>query len=90
MMQFFLHEIVARAAAAWVFVNTSQSLQVALAERKLTFAQHGLLETLFNLPDSVTRRDTNPFRYWFLFSGEVFLLVGCVLVVIFGGAPSDS
>jgi hypothetical protein len=83
-MQFFLHEIVARVVAAYLFINTIEALRHALAKRKLSFEQYGFVETLLNVPDSVTHRDTNPFRYWFLFGLEVFFLMACLMMVIFG------
>jgi hypothetical protein len=84
MMQFFLHEIVARAVAAYLFIDTIQALRHALAERKLSFEQHGFVETLLNVPDWVTHRDSNPLRYWFLFGGQVVFLMACVIMMIFG------
>ena len=83
-MQFFLHEIVARAVAAYLLIDGVYALRQALAERKLSFERHGLMETLLNVPDRVTHRDTNPLRYWFLFSGQALFLMACVIMVIFG------
>ena len=84
MMQFFLHEIVARAVAAYLLIDGSHALWHALAERKLSFEQHGFMETLLNVPDCVTHRDTNPLRYWFLFAGQVLFLMACLIMTIFG------
>lgn len=88
-MQFFLHEIVARAVAACLFIDGVHALRLALAERKLSFEQHGFVETLLNVPDWVTHRDTNPTRYWFLFSGQVLFLMACLIMVIFGWHVPD-
>ena len=83
-MQFFLHEIVARVVAAYLFIDGSRALRHAVVERKLSFEQHGFMEWLFNVPDWVTHRDVNPLRYWFLFGGEVLTLIACLVVAIFG------
>jgi len=83
-MEFFLYQIVARVVAAYLFFDVSRFLWRGLVERKLSFEQHGFMERLFNVPDWVTHRDTHPFRYWFLFALEVFTLLACLVVVIFG------
>jgi hypothetical protein len=84
MMQFVLHEIVARLVAAYLFIDGLQVLWRAIAERKLAFAQDGLVERLLNVPDWVTHRDTNPIRYWLLLVGQVFFLMACLVMMIFG------
>ena len=84
MTQFLLHEIVARIVAAYLFIEGTRALRHGLIARKLSFEQNGLMERLFNVPDWVTHRDINPFRYWFLFGLEVLTVIACLVVAIFG------
>jgi hypothetical protein len=83
-MQFFLHEIVARVVAAYLLIEGSRALWHAVVARKLSFEQDGVMERLFNVPDWVTHRDTNPLRYWFLFGLQVITLIAFLVVAIFG------
>ena len=83
-MQFLMHEIVARIVAAYMVIEVSRALYHAYVERRLSFEQNGLMERLLNVPDWITNRDTNPFRYWFLFGLEVITLIACLVVAIFG------
>jgi hypothetical protein len=83
-MQFLMHEIVARLVAAYLFIEGSRALWHGLVARKLSFEQDGIIERLLNVPDWVTHRDINPLRYWFLFGFQVFTLIACLVVAIFG------
>jgi hypothetical protein len=89
-MQFFLHEIVARVVAIYLFVDGSRALWIALAERKTWFLYYDVIDRLslmdrfFRVPEWTVNRDSAPFRFWFLISGQVFTLIACLVMAIFG------
>jgi hypothetical protein len=84
-MQFFLHEIVARVVAIYLFADCGSILRHGLAERKIVYFNTDLLDWL--LSDSskqFVHRDTAPVRYWALMSSQFTGLVACFIVAIFG------
>ena len=87
-MQFFLYEVVARIVSAYLCVVCYRTLRDGLAERKITSfssdAIDSILAAFMDPSIRVAHRDTAPVRYWILMGVQVFGLVGCCGVAIFG------
>jgi hypothetical protein len=87
-MQFFLYEVVARIAAAYLCVVSYRTLRNGLAERKISSHSSDpidmILETFMDPSILTAHRDTAPIRYWLIMSVQMFGLVGCVGVTILG------
>ena len=84
MMQFFLYEIVARVIAIYLLIDTGRALWYGLAERKTAVANYMFMDAFVRLPDWSADRDSAPFQYWFLIIGQVFGLLVCLVIAIFG------
>ena len=83
-MQFFLTEIVARILAIYLLVDGGRVLWCGLAERKTAVANYMFMEAFVRLPDWSADRNTAPYQYWFLISGQVFGLFVFLVMAIFG------
>jgi len=87
-MQFFLCEIVARVVAIFFLIDGCRALWNGLAERKTAVANYEFMDMFVRLPDWRADRDTAPFRYWYLISGQVFMVFVCLVLAIFGWTPN--
>ena len=87
-MQFFLYEVAARIVSVYLCVVCYRTLRDGLAERKIMSYSSDLIDsilTAFMDPSiRVAHRDTAPVRYWVVMGLEIFALVGCFFVAIFG------
>jgi len=89
-MQFFLYEIVARIVAAYLCVDCFRNVRSGFVERKITSFPHStgildlLVDSLAGLSKRVVHRDNAPVQYWLEMGLQMFGLVGCVGVAIFG------
>ena len=84
-MQFFLYEIVARAVAIYLFFDCWHMVQHGLAERKIAYVNTDFFHLLFSgWSERVVHRDAAPVWYWMLIVGEIFSLLACGIVSIFG------
>lgn len=87
-MDFFLYEILARIVAAYLFVDCIRTLRRALIERKIRIYSADVFDwVLSSLQDPSLRlvqRDAAPIRYWMLVVLQIFLVLGCLGVAIFG------
>ena len=83
-MQFFLTEIVARVIAIYLLIDTGRALWYGLAERKTSVANYMFMDAFVRLPDWSADRNTAPWQYWFLISSQVFTLLCCLVIAIFG------
>ena len=87
-MQFFLYEIVARIVAIYLCVDCYRTLRQGLAERKIKSYSsdpvNWILEAFMDPSIRIAQRDTAPIRYWIVMGVQVFALVGCFFVAIFG------
>jgi len=79
-MQFFLHEIVARAVAIYFCIDCSRRFWNGLVERKAELEGEDILdwESWF------FHRDEMPVRYWMAMGLNMITLVACLIVAIFG------
>jgi hypothetical protein len=92
-MQFFLYEILARIVAIYLCVDCSRTLWSGLVERKITYVlgRSDLLNWLFAPTTKWTvERDAAPIRYWLTVGLQIFTLLACIVVVIFGWFHPDS
>ena len=87
-MQFFFYEIVAGIVAICLCVDCYRKLRDGLAERKIapysSDPVNWILEAFMDPSIRVAHRDTAPVRYWVVMGLEIFALVGCFFVAIFG------
>jgi hypothetical protein len=85
-MQFFLYEIVARIVAIYLCVTTSRTLWYGFVERKIAYYTGGdfLGGLLIDWSKWIIHRDTAPVRYWITIGLNIFALVACIFVAIFG------
>ncbi len=87
-MQFFFYEIVAGIVAIYLCVDCYRKLRDGLAERKIapysSDPVNWILEAFMDPSIRVAHRDTAPVRYWVVMGLEIFALVGCFFVAIFG------
>ncbi len=87
-MQFFLHEIVARAVAAYLCFDTYRALHRGLSHgRFVPFEPDAVNWILDSFRDKAARtvhRDTTPMRFWISIGLEVLLLFACIYVAVFG------
>ncbi len=87
-MDFFLYEILARVVAAYLFVDCIRTLRRALIERKIRIYNPDVIGwVLSSLQDPslrIVQRDAAPIRYWMLVVVQIFLVLGCLGVAIFG------
>jgi hypothetical protein len=87
-MQFFSYEIVARIVAVYLCVGCYRKLRDGMAERKITSYSsdpiNWILEAFMDPSIQVVHRDTAPIRYWIVMGLQMFALVGCSVVAIFG------
>ncbi len=92
-MQFFLYEILARIVAIYLCVDCSRTLWYGLVERKITvvLGRGDLLDWLFTPTTKWTvGRDAAPIRYWLSVGLQIFTLVACIVVAIFGLFHTDG
>lgn len=84
-MQFFLYEIVARIGAICLCVVLWRQLRRSLVERKTRYSTGGdWLNWLIDWSNLVAYRDTQPVMYWIQIGFQIFGLVACFFVAIFG------
>lgn len=85
-MEFFRYQIVARIVAIYLCVDCWRIIRNGLVERKIGYTSNGdLLDwLLFDTSRWVAHRDTTPVRYWIQVGLQVFALVACLVVAIFG------
>jgi hypothetical protein len=92
-MQFFLYEILGRAAAIYGCFDCSRTLWSGFVERRITFylARTDILDWLFTSPSKCTfARDDEPIQYWLTVGLQIILLLACSVVAIFGWFHPDS
>ncbi len=91
-MQFFLYEIVARAVAAWLFVDCVRTLRTAYAERKIRYIKYDWLDIVFDWwsAGKFVLRDAAPIRYWTLMGVEATMMLACLVVAILGWWHPDT
>ena len=88
-MQFFLYEIVARIVAIYLCVYCSRQLWHGLVERKISRYGGDWLDFLVDWSGPlVARRDATPVRYWILIGLQIFAVIGCFFLAIFGWQPN--
>ena len=85
-MQFFLYEVVARAIAIYLCVDSCRELWGGFFERKLR-AFNGDLLDWSSWSRRVVDRDSAPVGYWIQIGIRIFMLLACLLVAIFGWRP---
>jgi len=83
-LEFFLYEILARVVAIYFLIDGGRVLWHGLIERKTSVENYVFMEMFVRLPDWRADRDTAPFRYWWLISGQVFMLACCLIIATFG------
>jgi hypothetical protein len=86
-MQFFLYEIVARIVAIYLCVDCGRTVWHGLVERKIRSfnTNTDILNWLLDWSTrQVFHRDSAPVRYWMEMGLQVFALLGCLVVAIFG------
>jgi hypothetical protein len=84
-MQFFLNEIVARIVAISLCVYCSCILWRGLVERKIAYFNDDILDgLLIDWSKVIAHRDATPVRYWIQIGLQIFIVVGCFFVAIFG------
>jgi hypothetical protein len=80
-MHFFLYEIVARIVAIYLCVDSVRKVRHGFVERKIAVFNPDLLDWWSH---GFVQRDTAPVRYWIEMGIQIFCVVGCFLVAIFG------
>jgi hypothetical protein len=84
-MQFFLNEIVARIVAICLCVYCGRILWRGLVERKIAYFNDDILDGfLIDWSKVIAHRDATPVRYWIQIGLQIFIVVGCFFVAIFG------
>ena len=83
-LEFFLYEFVARVVAIYFLVDISRVLWLGLMERKTAVQNYMFMNMFWRLPDWSAERDKAPWQYWWLVSGQVFMLFVCLVMAIFG------
>jgi len=83
-MEFFLYEIVARIVAIYFGVECGRRLWSDLVERKTRPFSPDFLHWLDPWSNWIARNDADRIRHWIRIGGEIFLLVACLIVAIFG------
>jgi hypothetical protein len=89
-MQFFLYEIVARVVAIYVGLVTFRTLRSGCVERKIRLYTGGDLLNALLMGNRIIHRDTAPVAYWITIGLNMFALVGCIGVAIFGWWHPDT
>lgn len=89
-MQFFLTEVVARAVAIYLCVDSIRILQRGFAERKIEYVETDLINWLLDGSNWVAHRDTTPVRYWGQIGSHVTAVAACLVVAIFGWWAPDA
>jgi hypothetical protein len=88
-MQFFLYEIVARIVAIYLCLVCGRQLWHGLVERKIAYFNDDFLDgLLIDWSKVIAHRDATPVRYWIQIGLQIFIVVGCLFVAIFGWQPS--
>lgn len=80
-MRFFLYEIVARLVALYLFLDSIPRLRNGFRERKIALFNSDLLDWWSH---GIVERDAAPIRYWITIALQIFAMIGCFFVVIFG------
>ena len=84
-MQFFLNEIVARIVAICLCAYCGRILWHGLVERKIAYFNDDILDGfLIDWSKVIAHRDATPVRYWIQIGLQIFIVVGCFFVAIFG------
>ena len=83
-MHFFLTQILARAVAFYLFIDTVRQLWAGLVERKIAIWNPDLLDWLLGWFQGGVHRDTSPFWYWVQIVVHVVIATCCLLMVFFG------
>ena len=84
-MELFLYEVVARIVAIYLCVVFWRQLRGSLIERKTRYMTDGdWLKWLIDWSNLVAHRDTQPVMYWIQIGFQIFTLVACFFVAIFG------
>lgn len=83
-LEFFLYQILARIAAIYLLVDGGRALWYGLTQRKTAVENYEFMGMFVRLPDWSAERDTAPWQYWWLISGQVFMLACCLVIAIFG------
>ena len=92
-MQFFLYEILARIVAFYLCFDCSRTLWSGLVERRTTYTlgRGDILDWLFTSPSKwAFERDAAPIRYWLTVGLQLFTLIACIVVAIFGWFHPNS
>jgi hypothetical protein len=90
-MHFFLYEIVARVVALYLCVDCSRTLWRGFVERKIRYFTGGdWLSWLLDWSNYVAHRDTEPVRYWIQIGIQIFILVACLFVLMFGWSQPNT
>ena len=93
-MDFFLYEILARVVAAYLFVDCIRTLRRGLLERKIRLYNSDIIGSIlmsFMDPSlQIVQRDTAPIRYWMMVGLQIFIVLGCLGVAIFGWFHPNS
>jgi hypothetical protein len=84
-MRFFLYEIVALIVAIYLCFDCSRKLWYGLVERKIAYFNDDILDGfLIDWSKVIAHRDATPVRYWIQIGLQIFIVVGCFFVAIFG------
>jgi hypothetical protein len=92
-MQFFLYEVLARIVAVYLGFDCGRTLWSGLVERRITYTlgRGDLLDWLFTSPSKWTaERDASPILYWLTVGLQLFTLIACIVVAIFGWFHPNS
>ncbi len=79
-MQFFLREVVAKLVAAYLCYDCLHTVRRALAEGNIRWFNSDLL----NWSTQHVNRVREPYQFWFQVGVQTIIMVGCVVVVLFG------
>lgn len=63
-MHFILYEVLARVIAIYLLFDCVRKLRRGLADRKIRYADHDVVDFLLDWSDHLVRRDAAPISYW--------------------------
>jgi hypothetical protein len=81
-MKTFFYEVVVRLVAIYLCFDCGRKLWYGFAEKKILF--------FGSLSVWLVHKDASPFLYWSAVCSQIFSLVACALVAIFGWWPPDG
>jgi hypothetical protein len=79
-MDFLLYQVVARVVAVYLAIDTYRTIQRGLAEGKISSFNPDWLDWF----TYVNNRETHPTRFWLEIFIQTTILIGCIVVAIFG------